>query len=164
MKLIPLSQWICDSCNQMIEKAEEGWLEWYELKDGNQIGGFRIVHNQEECHYRYERLIREGKHISDNHLQYFTGYDGLASLLTMFDCKTQIDSYELADIIRRIHLPYYEEARTYWEEAKVDGFIFGERHSVRDFQQGTLLNLITRYGGHGQGMTGTDDTPGTLKN
>ena len=27
MRLIPLKQWICDSCGEVIEKPEDGWLD-----------------------------------------------------------------------------------------------------------------------------------------
>jgi len=31
MKLIPLQQWLCDDCHQIIEQPKDGWLEWLAL-------------------------------------------------------------------------------------------------------------------------------------
>ena len=47
MKLIPLKQFICDTCGGIINSPEEGWLEW--LLDVNTTPhtnyGFKIIHH-----------------------------------------------------------------------------------------------------------------------
>ena len=43
MKLKPLHQFICDECENLIEKIEDGWLEWLNPPD-KPVHGFRIVH------------------------------------------------------------------------------------------------------------------------
>ena len=30
MKLKPLQQFICDECQGVIEKVDDGWLEWFD--------------------------------------------------------------------------------------------------------------------------------------
>jgi hypothetical protein len=146
MKLEEPKQWYCDSCGLVIEKAEDGWLEWYEDTETNQSAGFRIVHHDQRCQYNWGKLDRKNKSLSDGHLQNFTGYDGFSILLGMFDYANPTDPHELTEIIRRIHLPNYEEARQYWDEAKEDGYVSGERESVTDYFQNTLIGVINRYG------------------
>jgi hypothetical protein len=146
MQLEPLKQWLCDNCGLIIERAEEGWLEWYEDTESNQSAGFRIVHHDTLCQYDSSKLDGKNKSVSDGHLQNFTGYDGFSILLGMFDYANLADNHELTEIIRRIHLPNYEEARLYWDRAKEDGVIFGERESVPDYFQDTLRGIINRYG------------------
>jgi len=52
----------------------------------------------------------------------FCDVNGLAKLLAMLQYKKLENPDELAEIIRRIHVPYYEEARLYWDTAKADGY------------------------------------------
>ena len=134
MSLKPLSQFICDQCGLLIENADDGWLEWYDDCE-NPAHGFRIVHAGRRCYYP------ERADISDNHLIYFTGKDGLPILLNLFKRKGVADQNELAEIIRRLHIPYYEEARRYWDRAVSEGMIDNE-----DYRQAELQAVIKEYG------------------
>jgi Fe2+ or Zn2+ uptake regulation protein len=42
--LKPLSQWICDRCNKVIESPSAGWIEWLS-DENNKNSGFKIVHH-----------------------------------------------------------------------------------------------------------------------
>jgi hypothetical protein len=145
MPLEPLKQWICDRCGDLIERAEEGWLEWYRDEERKHVTGFRIVHHLPQCQYNEDTREWNHRTLLDNHLQYFTGYDGFAQLLAMFDYEKFVDPSELTEIIRRIHLPNFEEARQYWSQAKEDGLIHGDRHTDRDYFQHILITVIERY-------------------
>lgn len=147
MKLKPLEQFICDSCRKKIEKIEDGWLEWQHEPRGpdkqeKPLHGFRIVHHssasprKEEDNYCY---YPEGPSVSDLHLRYFTGVDGLAMLLSFFD-RNLADPGELAEIIRRLHIPRYEEARPFLDRAIKDAIVDG-----RDCTQNDLGKIIKRY-------------------
>ena len=70
----------------------------------------------------------------------FTGSDGLALLLLFFE-RNLSDHKELAEIIRRIHIPHYEETRHYLEKAYRTGFI-----ESRDYGQEDLKRVIKEYG------------------
>jgi hypothetical protein len=142
MKLKPMEQFICDECGEVIEKIEDGWLEWID-NTGNPIHGFRIVHasgrsprfkNGGNCYYP------EYLGISDNHLEYFTGMNGLAYLLSIFDRNLR-DPKELVEIIRRLHIAYYEEARLFLKRAIEEGFI-----DCWDDTQVILKRVIVKYG------------------
>ena len=46
-----VDKWYCDSCGQVIESVDQGWVE--NLKKNSEGSsksyGLRIVHNEEEC-------------------------------------------------------------------------------------------------------------------
>lgn len=89
------------------------------------------------------------------HLHEYVGANGLAKLLSFLDIG-QIDpdgmrgsrvhsTRELAEIIRRLMLPHYEEARLYWSAAEADGVFDGANESS-PYIQGTLEGIIRDYG------------------
>lgn len=142
MKLNPLQQFICDECQGVIEKVEDGWVEWF---DGNEnpLHGFRIVHYS-VASPRFEKggncYYPETPDVSGLHLKIFTGSDGLALLLSYFK-RNLADSNEFAEIIRRLHIPHYEEARHYLERAYIDRIIVDKVYGQED-----LKKVIKAYG------------------
>jgi len=146
MALEPLKQFICDHCGTVIEKVEDGWLEW--INDGKRpVHGFRIVHHlvasplggQDGCYYR-DRL-----NVSDNHLEYYMGADGLVRLLAMYDKEHGYgveDPAELAETIRRLHVRHHEEARRYIGRAIGDGFV----SRLDCYTQSELEGIVKEYG------------------
>jgi hypothetical protein len=135
MKLEPLQQWICDTCCGLIERPEHGWLQWLSDEDGK-CYGFRIVHHMSASPRKgYSSRGCYGLHPSqareDIDLSQFVGQDGLAQLLRFFVHAGELDpedgqprlksGKEFAELVRRLMIPHYEEARQYWESAKEDG-------------------------------------------
>ncbi|MEE8483079.1 MAG: hypothetical protein V3S46_00645 [Nitrospinota bacterium] len=153
MKLIPLKQWICDKCGETIEKPEDGWLEWLQ-KPHEGPHGYKIVHHSKSrgssC-YHYEQHPER----SDMHLNSFLGSDGMVPFISALDVgpyhSPKFNNPPLKDMrnfvetLRRLHLPYYEEARLYWRQAKEDGFFDGaNEYSL--YMQTTLKEIINKYG------------------
>lgn len=141
MQLKLLKQFYCDECGEVIHNIEDGWLEWIDDYK-NPIHGFRIVHlssasprkrTGNNCYYP------ENANVSDMHLYYFTGSDGLSHLLALFNRNLRHKS-ELIEIIKRLHLPYYEEARFYLERAIDDSFI-----DRGDLSEDSLKQLLEEY-------------------
>jgi hypothetical protein len=141
IKMKPLKQFVCDECGQIIKNINDGWFEWIDLK-GDDIHGFRIVHfsgasprfkQGKNCYYP------EHLGISDNHLKYFTGEDGLGYLLSLFERRLR-DPKEVIEMIRRLHIPHYEEARFFFKRAIDEGFI-----ACFDDTQDTLKKIISKY-------------------
>jgi hypothetical protein len=155
MELEPLQQWICDTCGEIIAAPGDGYLEWV-TDDELHARDFRIVHHKPKSPRRGpEGCYRHGKDPGrqDMHLDEFVGADGLAHLLTLLDLG-QVDpddsgpqvksTRELAEVIRRLHVPRYEEARLYWSEATQDGYFAGA-NEVWPYLQDTLNGIIERY-------------------
>jgi hypothetical protein len=158
MKLVPLQQWICDSCGEVIQRPEDGWLEWisHSYDDAHD---FRIVHHKTRSpraeHLRsgcYQHELAAGR--KDVGLDRFGGPDAIAHLLTFLD-SGYVDrddlgprvksTRELAELIRRLAIPHYEEARLYWSDA-VDAGFFEGANEVSPYRQGTLVAMIDRFG------------------
>ncbi len=148
MRMLPLKQWKCDACGRVIEDPEVGWVEWVGGSTrGTKAHGFRIVHNSSRCQYP------SSSRVHDIHLTHLLGPDGLDRLLAMLtpgwhtgsreEGVTHLD--EWAEVVRRLQIPYYEEARQHWSNAEADGFItVSEQRATVD--QATLLAILSRYG------------------
>src|ERR1700704_3579748 len=145
----PLEEWICDSCGKIVA-AGGGWVEW--LSGSATAAGphsFRIVHHQPSCHRHTHAFDR-----ADLHLTAFLGAPGLQIFLSMLDVGPllspsaephQPEMRSFVDTIRRLHIPYYEEARRYMAEAQSDGY-FGDQNEVSVFLPETCKAIIARYG------------------
>lgn len=153
MKLEPLKQWICDACGGIIEKSEDGWWEFIETKD-NLVYGDRIVHcgNDSNCYYNEQALRGEGKIVGSLPLGQILGAGGLGHMLHRLELSQQVQGkteerfnmQDYVDIMRRLYLPYWEEARLYWERARRDGF-----HDACDFSEQELVRIINEYAENG---------------
>jgi hypothetical protein len=147
MKLVPLKQWICDTCGEIIEKADDGWFEWYSDEKTSLETGFRIVHHRDSCMYNDRVLVMQNRSPSDLNLVNLIGGAGLGYFLFSMELSEAKNENKLADIkeyieiIRRLHLPYWEEARLYWDMALTDG-----SHDGCDFSEDILRSIINEYG------------------
>jgi hypothetical protein len=148
MRLLPLSQWKCDACGQIIERPEMGWVEWLAGPTRGTIAhAFRIVHNSRRCQYPSMGRVR------DIHLVHLLGPDGLATLLQLVspggrtgnreDGVANLD--EWGELVRRLHVPHYEEARHYWAYAEADN-VFSGLAGHSQYSKATLLKILSRYG------------------
>ncbi len=132
--LEPLKQWVCDSCGEIINSAEDGWVEWLDGEEEfNSCYGFKIVHNDGSsprgkggCFHYSEK---QGP--SDIQLDHFMGDKGYVYLLSFLDWGPYVipeykgprvkDIREFIEFMRRLTIPYYEEARMFFKEALADG-------------------------------------------
>lgn len=154
MKVIPLKQWICDSCGKIIKKPKDGWYEWYSewYSDSETTlhTGFRIVHHHPDCMYDDKALHQQNRSEHSLPLSYVVGSAGRSAgfgyFLFSIVLTEKKEVYKLADIeeyieiIRRLYLPYWEEARLYWDNALKYGF-----HDGCDFSEDMLLSIIKKY-------------------
>lgn len=157
------SRWTCDTCDQVIQCPEEGMLEWHDVARGERNSprvlraGFTIVHNQafsplqglEGC-YRHGR--RKGR--GYDHLNWFVRTEGLAHMLSFVDVGFYhepkymgpeiANMREWAEIMRRLYLPYYEDARHYWPEAEADG-LFDAINELGIYDPAMLQRIVGDY-------------------
>ena len=147
MRLVPLQQFICDTCGELIASPANGWLEWRKDADGT-LTGFRIVHHatasprQPPADCYYPEKIKAG----DMHLDSYLGPDGLVRLTAFLvpPPAERVDIEGLVEVIRRLHIPQYEEARAYWRQATDDGFFDGANEHF-PYIQSTLETLLDEY-------------------
>jgi len=146
MKLKPLKQFICDSCGKLIEKPKDGWWEYLHDRKTELVSGFRIVHYGGPCYYNVQALGRKNISVGDMHLEHMLRSSGFGNMLHWLELseKKKIDDQfnisEFTEIMRRLYLPYWEEARQYWERAFSDGF-----HDKCGFSENDLLQIINEY-------------------
>lgn len=157
--LIPLKQFICDTCGEIIEKPDDGCLEWINTENGMNID-FHIVHHSGTSNRR--QFLREGcyKHRNksghmDERLSYFIDLNITTSYLLNFliignkpdpfeGNIVLVDINEYAELVRRLTIPYYEETRKYWHEAKNDGHFDGA-DELKIYSVNFLKTLVEKY-------------------
>lgn len=115
MPLKPLEQFICDGCNEPVDKADS-YIEWLRLPDNQgKGGGFRIIHNNRKC-----RAYPDSEFLLDMPIGDLSHDDMLPYLLSKIDVGERLqpkysgprvaDLREYVELIRRLLIPYYEEA------------------------------------------------------
>lgn len=151
--LKPLEQFYCDTCGELINTVEEGYVEWLSSTDysSRQITNqeFSIIHNKRECSSRNRNDSQQSASLKD-----FTKEKGLVNLLSKIDCGPihnpnfngpNISEFRIyLEFMRRLTLPYYEEARKYWTEAVGDGY-FNDMNEIKIYLPDTLKGLIEKY-------------------
>ena len=120
--LKPLNEWVCDVCGGVVDSVANGYVIW--KRDENMRDyGFKIVH----------KIKCDDKSFScSQELAEFTGEAGLNTLLSLLsDGAIKNNLYgqptgvgvksvdEFTDLFRRVQVPYYEEARTKFNDADV---------------------------------------------
>lgn len=154
--LEPLKQFYCDRCGRLIEQAEAGWVEF--LSEPNGIGrlyyGFRIVHHSGKCGSEKGCLRHFHRHGAGSiELDQFTGKNGINELLDFLDEGDVLepsfrgssvkDMREFVELARRLTVPYYEQARQYWQRALEDGWFDSNIDGI--YGEATLKALIADY-------------------
>jgi len=151
------NRWYCDECGEPITRAKDGWLEWRKVgPNGERSEGFRIVHHfsasprasgvrQGGCYYS-EPPAGSDVLISNMHLEHFTDpLDGLARLTTSLQPSgaRTADTAGVLEVIRRLHVPLWEEARRLWPLVAEDWDGWNGHAGPMPFDQ-ELLTCILR--------------------
>ena len=164
--LIPLEQFVCDTCGQIINSPKEGWLEWiskYDKETGKrETHSFRIVHHylasplsstdDVGCYQHNGQSGRKDLHLDDfleeNHkMAYILKFLDMGSIHDPDFRGTELtDIRQYVETVRRLTIPYYEEARLYWDRAREDGY-FESANEIWVYAVGNLKRLIETYGG-----------------
>lgn len=118
----PLTTWYCDHCGEPINAIDDGYVIWHSR--GGHARDFKIIHKVRCDVQDYE---------SSMSLETFLGPNGLAWCLSMLSigpimlqrtkAKSDGDSlperHQFVDFVRRVQMPYYEEARRYFTRPAV---------------------------------------------
>lgn len=119
--------WKCDTCGQKIKSSRDGWVEWLHFFPGTGSGpkghGLRLVHNGgtsprgiSGCQYKGN----PNELVKDLDLESFLGADGLMQLLALI-YDQEVPTEEVLEMIKRLHIPGYEEARLHFKSAIAAG-------------------------------------------
>ncbi|MDT3678901.1 MAG: hypothetical protein ROZ64_08705 [Burkholderiaceae bacterium] len=142
----PLTRWYCDTCEEQIEKAEDGYVVW-KNPDSHGPHSFKIIH---------QRRCDPKRHHFSQALADFLGPDGLAHATTLLSVGTvmkrrgikssapgDVDAW--VDFVRRLQLPYYEEARRCFKDPEYRDDM-SDANEVLSYLERSLKDTIKRYG------------------
>ena len=149
----PLKQWICDKCGEIIKRPEDVYVIWNE-DSHEKLNEIHIVHHNNRSE---DKIIgcdnQQRKFPLSASLSDFIGDKGLVKLLSLVDpgpyhskeYKDRIASKRaFLEFFRRVQIPYYEEARLYWNQAIQDG-LFSGANEVWIYLPSTLKLIIEKY-------------------
>lgn len=133
--LQPLKQFYCDRCGTIILKPEDGWVEWISELDGKRYEhSFTITHHS-TCVPFHAPIGSKSYHL--NHaLELAHGFQ-----LTIEPHPDHVREWR--DWINRMTIPYYEQARFYFDiAASEDNF---DPKNPRSYSEEFLREIIERY-------------------
>lgn len=148
----PLKQWICDVCGKIIETPEDGYVVWGTDENGL-IDKIKILHKNSHVNGERTGCDCDRRYSMSLPLESFLGDDGKVVFMSLMDpgpyfveeYRNRIADMRLfLDVFRRLQIPYYEEARLYWAEARTDGFFAGA-NEVWTYLPRTLQALVEEY-------------------
>ena len=123
--------WKCDTCGKQIENIEDGWIEWLSKEEPPIQYGLRLVHHRPAspikteygCQYNEDEEYKNNKAIiQDLSLEECIGADGLMNLIELI-YENQLPNEEILEMMKRLHIPKYEQARDYLQSAISQGII-----------------------------------------
>lgn len=125
--------WICDYCGKPIEEAKNAYIEWLRRIDAkpgeDKAWGMRLIHNinpegkSPGCHYNDTEVYKAyGAIVSSMSLDRFQGVDGLMLLLQLM-YERDLPLNEVIEMVKRIQIDNYEQARPYISGAILEGEI-----------------------------------------
>jgi len=120
MAFVP-SSFFCDVCGEVITTPEDGYVIWKSDKDHRDYG-FRVIHNG-KCdidHYPSSKALAEL--VGPEGLSYLMSFLSVGSLRAdpEHPTRTQVANIdEFVDLVRRLHVPHYEEARRHFDNGGV---------------------------------------------
>ena len=142
----PLTTWYCDVCGEIIGSPQEGYVIW-KTSDVPKSHSFKIIH-QGKCDLK--------DHPASAALEDFLGDNGLTYLLSHLSAgpliasrnggghRSVADIHEFVDLIRRLQIPYYEQARRKFSLAEVRND-FSDANEVYPYMPENLKRIAAKY-------------------
>jgi len=153
--------WRCDTCGQLIEEARDGWVEWVTVGIPTRTcRDLRLVHsagyhvrngadprkrNAGKCQFNERReYAKDGGTVADMGLDSFQGPDGLTYLLEKLCDDNGFTREEIAVMIMRIHVPGYDVAGAYFNQAISDGEVEPNMRP-KFYRQSQIDRVVSMY-------------------
>lgn len=141
----PLQHWYCDVCDGKIEDVESGYVIW--RSTGLGYRGFKIVHQSKCDSDSYPASAALKNFIGSSGLNYLMSFLSPGPLMTRNRGGTPsvTDFDEFSDFVRRVQIPYYEEARRFFGIEEVINH-FCDANEVYPYTPDVLKSIIEQYG------------------
>lgn len=146
--LEPLQQFLCDTCRNVILCPSDGWAEW--VTDTDCAHSFHIVHHKsasprrDGCYQHHDRGWHLDEFMKDGMIRYLGFLDVGRYHEPEYGGPRVRDMREFVEFLRRLSVPYYEEARQYWSQGIADGAFEG-LSETNVYEEGFLKELIRWY-------------------
>lgn len=128
--------WTCDRCGETIKTAGDGWLQWISVPTeagGHKMRDLTLVHHvpasprkqkdEHGCQFdQSAEFHKDSGIIEDLGLEAFCGEDGLTHLLSIL-VEAGSSQADVIEMLKRIHVRGYEQARFHFERAIAEGVI-----------------------------------------
>ncbi|WP_316736708.1 hypothetical protein [Pedobacter aquatilis] len=150
--LVPLEEFRCDTCGDIIESPKTAYLEWNSVKDENgklRATNFKIVH-----HDPANNVVCSENGTSTTSLEKYVGSEGSGNLWSFIDegeivapnytGPRALNLREFTEVARRLSMPHYEEARDFLHMAESDGYISSNQYGIYSVDK--LQFIIEKYG------------------
>ena len=143
----PLTIWYCDICHEPIKDPSEGIIIWND--NNGKLSDFKIVHKNLYGKHRCD----DGNYPSSMDLTEYLGTEGMVQLTSFLStgaihhnrkCEEIEDIDNFIDLYRRLQLPYYEEARKYFTDERVQD-IFCDSNEYAPYLQKSLKRIINMF-------------------
>lgn len=163
MAVQPLQTWTCDTCGEAVTGTPaDGLVVWRDRWPDNPIEylqqdppptalpemyDFRIVHNNGNGTRSCDPGADQG-FISNLPLERFLGADGLTMMLSWLSVgpikggggSRISDTDQLVDFIRRVQIPYYEQARMHLDAPETRDML-GDANEYRPYMTDVLRDI-----------------------
>lgn len=153
-------KFICDKCGGFIDNPREGMVEWVEVEENGRriVKDFKIVHTLAYSPYKttregcYHHEYKQGRsdiplsHFLENKEQYLASFLDLGFMHdpeNNIGCRV-VDFKEYAELMRRLTIQNYEEARLHLTNALHD-CVIGDESDITLFRPDTLERIIDEY-------------------
>lgn len=135
----------CDVCGQDIKSIGDGLIESISPDDprtSEEEHDLRVVHAAPASPRAQSGCQRQGV-VFDMPLSDCVGDDGLTYLLSMLS-EGRAQQAEVLELIKRLHTPYYEEARPHLAAALAQGIIEPNLYDGF-YSQGDLITVLEHF-------------------
>ncbi|MCC3686956.1 hypothetical protein LLR47_17150 [Bacillus cereus] len=136
--LIPISEWYCDDCGQVIFKEDDAIIECktHNIEMTKNTRYFRIIHKK--C---ISQIGVRGEIVAFN-----LGFsETLNNLLISVNDKIEYDLDSFNEVLKRTTVPYYEQAR------RISNANDTIQFNIQDLNRNRLRNYILEYLNFGRG-------------
>lgn len=151
---MPLEAWVCDTCGELATSDDNSGMVVWQTHDTDgrfDYYDFKIVHKtiaSDPHPYRCDPGAENG-FTSSLPLNAFLGADGLALLLSWLSQgplksggtePRVVDMDQFVDLVRRVQTPYYEEARSRFDDERTHYWL-GDANEYAPYRPDTLRRI-----------------------